>query len=144
MYNIGPINEIITLLIFIYALYIFPKAMGEIQGIYMETPDEFFGKFKEDCKWTHGTTYTWGAISYVLIVVLLIIWEQLNKIMGIIIANIILIIIVILFKIYYDKKGAINAEKAYQKNIEDGYLKETDPMPNTEGRLTKLYKKIKK
>ncbi len=118
--------------------------MGEIQGIYMETPDEFFGKFEEDCKWTHGTTYTWGAISYVLIVVLLIIWEQLNKIMGIIIANIILIIIVILFKIYYDKKGAINAEKAYQKNIEDGYLKETDPMPNTEGRLTKLYKKIKK
>lgn len=124
------IHSIITLLIFIYAVYIFPKAMGEIQGVYKETPDEFFGKFEEDCKWTHGTTYTWGAISYVLIVVLLVIWEQINNIMGIILANAVLLVIVILFKIYYDKKGKINEEIAYQKNMEDGYIKKSDKKRN--------------
>lgn len=137
------INNIITLLIFIYALYIFPKAMGEIKGVYMDTPDEFFGKFEEDCKWTHGTTYAWGALSYVLLVVLLILWEQINNNMGIVPANIILIITVIIFKVYYDKKRRINEKIAYQKNIEDGYLKKTDPMPRKEGRLSRLYKKIK-
>ncbi len=144
MDNFNTINSIITLFIFIYAIYIFPKAMGEIKGVYMDTPDEFFGKFEEDCKWTHGTTYSWGALSYVLIVVLLMIWEQINKNMGIIIANIILLIILILFKIYYDKKSTINEKIAYQKNIEDGYIKKTQPLPKKEGRLKKLYKNIKK
>jgi len=72
------------------------------------------------------------------------IWEQINKNMGIIIANIILLIIVILFKIYYDKKSTINEKIAYQKNIEDGYIKKTQPLPKKEGRLKKLYKNIKK
>ena len=41
-----------------------------------------------------------------------------------------------------NKQKIINATEAYQKNIEDGYIKETEPMPNFEGRLTKLFKKI--
>jgi len=140
--SFNTINGFITLLIFIYALYILPKAIGEIKGIYMEKPDEFFGKFEQDCKWTHGTTYGIGALSYLLIVVLLVIWNQINNYLGIVIANILLIIILIMAKYYYDKKSSINSEKAYHKNIEDGFLKETDAMPNTEGRLTKIYKKI--
>jgi len=142
--SFNTINGFITLLIFIYALYILPKAIGEIKGIYMEKPDEFFGKFEQDCKWTHGTTYGIGALSYLLIVVLLVIWNQINNYLGIVIANILLIIILIMAKYYYDKKSSINSEKAYHKNIEDGFLKETDEMPNTKGRLTKIYKKILK
>ena len=108
----------------------------------MEKPDEFFWKFEQDCKWTHGTTYGIGALSYVLIVVLLIIWNEINNSLGIIVANIVIIIILLFSKYYYDKKKIINGEKAYQKNIEDGFLKKTDPMPNFEGRLTKIFKKI--
>ncbi len=144
METLNSINGIITLLIFIYAIYIFPKAMGEIKGVYMETPDEFFGKFKEDCKWTHGTTYGIGALSYILIVFFILIWNQINNTYGIVISNVFLIIILILLKIFYDKRKVINAELAYKKNIEDGYLKETDPIPNQKGRLRKLYEKILK
>ena len=78
MDTFNTINGIITLLIFVYALYILPKAIGEIKGVYMEKPDEFFGKFEQDCKWTHGTTYGLGALSYVLIVVILFIWNQIE------------------------------------------------------------------
>lgn len=142
MESFNTINGLITLLIFIYALYILPKAVGEIKGIYMEKPDEFFGKFEQDCKWTHGTTYGIGALSYLLIIILLIIWNHINDYFGIIAANIILIIILIVSMYYYDKKSTINAQKAYHKNIEDGFIKETDPMPNNEGRITKLFNKI--
>lgn len=144
METLNTINGFITLLIFVYALYILPKAIGEIKGIYMEQPDEFFGKFEQDCKWTHGTTYGYGVLSYLLIIVLLVVWDQITTNFGIVIANILLIIILIVSKYYYDKKKKINAQKAYHKNIEDGYLKETDPMPNNDGRLTKLFKRLQK
>ena len=108
----------------------------------MEKPDEFFGKFEQDCKWTHGTTYGLGALSYVLIVVILFIWNQISNSLGIVVANVILLIFLLISKYYYDKQKIINATEAYQKNIEDGYIKETEPMPNFEGRLTKLFKKI--
>ena len=142
MDTFNTINRIITLLIFVYALYILPKAIGEIKGVYMEKPDEFFGKFEQDCKWTHGTTYGLGALSYVLIVVILFIWNQISNSLGIVVANVILLIFLLISKYYYDKQKIINATEAYQKNIEDGYIKETEPMPNFEGRLTKLFKKI--
>lgn len=142
MDTFNTIQSLITLVLFIYTVYILPKAIGEIKGVYMEKPDEFFGKFEQDCKWTHGTTYGIGALSYVLIVVLLIIWNEINNSLGIIVANIVIIIILLFSKYYYDKKKIINGEKAYQKNIEDGFLKKTDPMPNFEGRLTKIFKKI--
>lgn len=142
MDTFNTINGIITLLIFVYALYILPKAIGEIKGVYMEKPDEFFGKFEQDCKWTHGTTYGLGALSYVLIVVILFIWNQISNSLGIVVANVILLIFLLISKYYYDKQKIINATEAYQKNIEDGYIKETEALPNFEGRLTKLFKKI--
>lgn len=142
---INALFQLIILLTFIYALIIVPRALGELKGIYMETPDPFFGKFELDCKWTHGATYSIGVISYIIIMpILLIIWEQIRNNIGIVPATITIILILIPFKLYYNKQKPINAKKAYQKNIEDGYLKKTDPMPNTEGILTKLFKKIKK
>lgn len=109
----------------------------------METPDPFFGKFELDCMWTHGTTYGIGFISYIIVMpILVLIWEQIMKNYGIITAAITIAIILIPFKLYYDKQKVINAQKAYKKNIEDGYLKENDPMPNTQSRMTKIYKKI--
>lgn len=109
----------------------------------METPDPFHGKFELDCKWTHGTTYGIGIISYIIIMpILVLLWEQIMNHYGIIAATITIAIILIPFKLYYNKQKPINAEKAYQKNIQEGYLKETDPKPNTEGKLTKIYKKL--
>lgn len=141
MDTLNTINGIITMLIFIYSLYMLPKAIGETKGVYMEKPEEFYGRFEQDCKWTHGTTYALGAFSYVVVIpVLLIIWDQIMKHMGIIMANIAVIIIIIPFKIYYDKQKVKNNKLAYEKNIEDGYLKETDPMPSTDGRLKKIYR----
>lgn len=145
MPTINDIHGIITLLIFVYALYLVPKAIGECKGVYMEKPDEFFGKFEADCKWTHGTTYALGAISFIIIIpLLLVFWNTIKSYTGIIIANAVLIILLILIKIFYDKKKLKNTEWAYKKNIEDGYIKDTQPMPKTNGRLNKIYKQIKK
>lgn len=144
METINLTLSIVTLIIFIYALIIIPRALGETKGIYMETPDPFHGKFELDCKWTHGTTYTIGIISYIIIIpILVLIWEQIMNNYGIIPATITIAIILIPFKLYYNKQKPINAEKAYQKNIQDGYIKETDSKPNTEGKLTKIYKKTR-
>lgn len=145
MPTINDIHGIITLLIFVYALYLVPKAIGECKGVYMEKPDEFFGKFEADCKWTHGTTYTLGAISFIIAIpLLLVFWNTIKSYMGSIIANAALIILLILIKIFYDKKRLKNTELAYKKNIEDGYIKDTQAMPKTKGRLNKIYKQIKK
>lgn len=140
----NDIQSIITLIIFIYALYLVPKAIGECKGIYMEKPDEFFGKFEADCKWTHGTTYALGAVSYIIIIpLLLLLWNTISNYLGILIANITLIILLVIIKIFYDKKRIINTELAYKKNIEDGYIKESEPMPSTKGRLGKIFQHIK-
>lgn len=145
--NLPTINEIhgiITLLLFVYALYLVPKAIGETKGVYMEKPDEFFGKFEADCKWTHGTTYTLGAISYIIVIpLLLLFWNEINNYFGTLIANITIFIFLVFIKIFYDKKRQINNELAYKKNIEDGYLKETDPIQGTDGRLKKMFKHVK-
>ncbi|RAP53610.1 MAG: hypothetical protein BZ138_00430 [Methanosphaera sp. rholeuAM270] len=144
METFNLIIGIITMLVFVYAIIIIPRALGEMKGIYMETPDPFYGKFELDCKWTHGATYSIGIISYIIIIpILVLIWEQIMKVYGIMFATIILAVILIPFKIYYDRQKEINSQEAYKKNIEDGYLKETDPMPNTEGILTKICKKIR-
>ena len=135
----------LTLLLFIYALYIVPKAVGEIKGIYMETPNPFFGKFKEDCKWTHGTTYSLGALSYVVLIPLLIlIYEQTMIHLGEPIAIIFICVILILTRQYYIKQKVINAKKAHEKNIEEGLIKKDTPLPDMDGRLTKIIKKHKK
>ncbi len=145
METINIIIGFITMIIFIYALIIIPRALGELKGIYMETPDPFFGKFELDCKWTHGPTYSIGIISYIVIMpIIVLIWEQTMNKLGIIPATIIIALILIPFKLYYNKQKPINAEKAYKKNIEDGYIKPTDPKPKTEGIITTIKKIIKK
>lgn len=145
MDTLNTIHGIITMILFIYALYLVPKAIGEMKGVYMEKPEEFFGRFEADCKWTHGTTYALGAFSYVIIIpILLVIWDQIMIHLGILIANIAILIILIPFKIYYDKKRETNNKLAYKKNIEDGYLKQTDAMPSTDGRLKRIYKHFNK
>lgn len=145
METINTIHGIITMILLVYALYIIPKAIGEIKGVYMEKPEEFYGKFELDCKWTHGTTYAYGAFSYLIVIpALIIIWNQIMTYYGILTANVITLLIIIPFKLYYNKQRVINNEIAYRKNIEDGYLKETDPKPSTDGKLKKLYKNIKK
>lgn len=131
------------MVVFVYALIIVPRALGEIKGIYMETPDPFYGKFELDCMWTHGATYAVGAFSYVVVMpILVLIWDQSSRYIGIIPATLLLVLILIPFKLYYNKQMPINAMKAYEKNIEDGYLNESDPLPDTDGRIRKIYKKI--
>ena len=139
---VNTINIIATMLIFIYAIYIVPKCIGESRGIYMEKPEEFFGKFELDCKWTHGTTYSMGALGFILIVPLLLLWEQVMIHMGMTAANICILLILIPLRIYYEKQRAKNTIEAYQKNIEEGYIKETENMPNTQTRLKKIYDRI--
>ena len=135
----------LTLIEFVYALYIVPKAVGEMKGIYMETPDPFYGKFEADCKWTHGTTYAMGALSYIVIMPVLVgLYEQIMIHVNELTAVIIIALLLIPFRYYFTKQKPINAKKAYEKNIEDGYLKETDPMPNIDSRYTKIRKKLQK
>ena len=142
-YNI--ILNIVTILKFLYSLIIVPRSLGEMKGIYMETPDEFYGKFAADCKWTHGTTYAIGALSYIIIIpILVLIYEQIMNKISMTAAVITILIILIPLKIYYQKQKQKKKKKAYQKNIEDGYIKHTETMPNTEGQLKKIYKKITK
>ena len=111
----------------------------------MEEPDTFFGKFEADCKWNHGATYGVAAFSYIIIMpILVLIFEIVSKNYGLIAGLIIIILIIIPFKLYYNKQSPINHIKAYKKNIEDGYIDEKTPMPKTESFTEKIAKKIKK
>ena len=145
MENISTIYSIITLLLFIYAMMIVPRSLGEAKGVYMETPDPFFGKFEADCKWKHGTTYLLGTISFIIIIPLLIvIFKTIMDYMGINMAIIILVLILIVFKFYYDKQKAINTRKAYEKNVEDGYIKPKEEFKIKYGITQKLIRKFRK
>ena len=145
METINTAYSIMTLLLFVYAMMIVPRSLGEARGVYMETPDPFFGKFEADCKWKHGTTYLIGTIAFIIVIpILIVIFKTIMDNMGINIALVTLVLILIVFKFYYDKQKAINTRIAYEKNVEDGYIKPKKELKIKYGITQKLIRKFKK
>ena len=123
---------------------IVPRSLGEAKGVYMETPDPFFGKFEADCKWKHGTTYLIGSISFIIIIpILIVIFKTIMDNIGINMALITLALILLVFKFYYDKQKAINTRITYEKNVEDGYIKPKEELEIKYGITQKLIRKIR-
>ena len=118
--TITEITGYIVLVLLVYSVYIIPKAIGEYQGVFKEPADPFFGKMKEDCKWTHGMTFKSMIIGFIGgLLVMLIIQEQVQRYFGIPASAFVIFIILIPITIYALKKSKKNKIIAKNRNIEE-------------------------
>ncbi|WP_455644868.1 hypothetical protein [Methanosphaera sp.] len=119
--TITEIAGYLILLEFIYALYLFPKALGESKGAYREPADPFFGKMKEDCRWVHGMTFRSAAVGFIILLPLLIIIQEVSqKYLGIPGSALLILIILIPITYYERKKTKANKIEADRKNEAEG------------------------
>ncbi|OED30353.1 hypothetical protein [Methanosphaera sp. WGK6] len=120
---ITEIAGYLILIEFIYALYLFPKALGESRGAYREPADPFFGKMKEDCRWIHGITFRSAAIGFIILIPLLIIIQEVSqKYIGIPGSALLILLIILIVKYYERNKTKANKIEADMKNKAEGRL----------------------
>lgn len=118
--TITEISGYLVLILLVYSVYIIPKALGEKQGVFREPADPFFGKMKEDCKWTHGFTFKSMAIGFIGgLLIMIFIQEQVQHYYGIPASALVLFIILIPITIYTRRKSRENKLIAKKRNLEE-------------------------
>lgn len=122
--TITEIASYIILLEMVYALYMLPKTLGEHMGVFREPADPTFGKFKEDCKWTHGISFKSAAIGFVILLPIYIIIEEIiRSLAGMVVAAVVLFIILIPLTYYERKQVKINKVEAKNRNDKEAEIR---------------------